>query len=170
MFLPAQEIRKRCQGPSPMIMPFAEQAYSDGVSYGLGPASYSIRTIEHIILWPGKSVRVDALERFNMPEDVIGLMYSKSTWARLHIEHAGTVIDPGFKGVLRLEINMHHGDDVINIKAGTGIAQIVFGLLTVPTDKPYKGKYQNQRQDQDAMFSDPTWQNPLSLPKEGWKS
>lgn len=154
MFLPAQMIRARCLGNHPMVEPFSERTECGGTSYGLGPASYDLRTDRDLELWPGRSVRADAIEYIRMPDDLIGLLFSKSTWARVHVEQAGTIIDPGFEGVLRLEINMHHGHEVIRIPAGTGIVQVLFGELLAPTEQPYRGKYYKQGVDQDAIFVD----------------
>lgn len=151
MFLPYQGIKLRCLRDG-MITPFSERTEFGGTSYGLGPASYDLRIDRDIELWPGSSVRADAIERINMPDDLVGLLFSKSTWARVHVEHAGTVIDPGFRGVLRLEINMHHGDRVIRIAAGTGIVQVLFAPLSKPTELLYAGRYQDQGADQDAIF------------------
>jgi dCTP deaminase len=147
MILPAQTIRRLG-----ILTPCAERTRFNGVTYGLGPAGYDLRIAIDILLWPSASVRVDAVEHFNMPNDVIGFLYSKSTWARLHIEQAGTVIEPGWRGVLRLEINMHYGDKPIEIKAGTGLVQVVFHRLEEPTELPYEGKYQDQPPNRDASF------------------
>lgn len=147
MILPAQRIRALG-----ILSPCCERTKWNGVTYGLGPAGYDLRIAEDIRLWPSSSVRVDAVERFNMPNDVMGFLYSKSTWARLHIEQAGTVIEPGWRGVLRLEINMHFGTEPIEIKAGTGLVQVVFHRLEEATEIPYAGKYQDQLSDQNAVF------------------
>ena len=152
MILPAQTIRELCRGDQPLISPFSERTEFGGCSYGLGPASFDLRIDRNVRLWPGSSVRADAMERICMPDDLIGFMFSKSTWARVHVEHAGTVVDPGFHGVLRLEINMHHGDGIIDIAAGTGVVQIVFCRLEAPTTMPYCGRYLGQGADQDAIF------------------
>lgn len=153
MILPAQTIRSLClDRDPPMIAPFSERSYANGVSYGCGPASFDIRIDRDIELWPGRSITADAIEHISMPDDVMGLMFSKSTWARVHVEHAGTVIDPGFAGWLRLEINMHSGERIIKIPAGTGIAQIIFVRLEAPTEAPYRGRYHGQNADQDAIF------------------
>jgi dCTP deaminase len=149
--LPYQEI-KRLSMECGMISPFSERGSFGGVSFGAGPASYDLRLDRDIRLWPGRSVRADAIERICMPDNLMGLLFSKSTWARVHVEHAATVIDPGFHGVLRLEINMHHGDGIIDIAAGTGIVQVVFCRLEAPTEQPYRGRYLGQGADQDAIF------------------
>jgi dCTP deaminase len=148
MILPAQTIRALG-----ILSPCCELTEHNGVTYGLGPAGYDLRISNDIQLWPSSSVRVDAVERFSMPDDVMGFLFSKSTWSRLHIEQAGTVINPGWRGVLRLEINMHFGEGPIEIKAGTGLVQVVFHRLEAATETPYSGKYQDQRRDQDAIFA-----------------
>jgi dCTP deaminase len=147
MILPAQEIRRL-----KILDPCLERTQFNGVSHGLGPAGYDLRIASDIHLWPSSSVRVDAIEKFSMPNDVMGFIFSKSTWARLHIEHATTVIEPGWRGTLRLEINMHFGPEPVKIAAGTGIAQVVFFRLESPTDNPYEGKYQDQLANTDALF------------------
>lgn len=147
MILPAQTIRALR-----ILDPCCERASLNGVTHGLGPAGYDLRIASEIALYPGGSVMVDAVERFMMPADVIGFMFSKSTWARVHVETAGTVIEPGWRGVLRLEINMHAGREPISIPAGTGIAQVIFMRLEEPTEQPYEGRYQDQGPWQDAIF------------------
>jgi len=122
------------------------------VTYGLGPAGYDLRLAEDITLWPGRSIRADTIERLNMPDDVLGILTSKSTWARLHVEHATTVVEPGWRGVLRLEINMHGGEKPLAIYKGTGIVQVIFFRLEEPTLQPYEGKFQDQKPGQDAIF------------------
>ena len=52
MILPAQTIRQLCQGPRPMVSPFAERTRENGVSYGLSSAGYDIRIAETIWVWP----------------------------------------------------------------------------------------------------------------------
>ena len=147
MILPAQTIRALG-----ILSPCCERTQFNGVTFGLGPAGYDLRIAEDIRLWPSHSVRVDAIEQFNMPNDVMGFLYSKSTWARLHIEQAGTVVEPGWRGILRLEINMHCGNEWITIPAGTGLVQVVFHRLEHATEIPYSGKYQNQGPNQDAII------------------
>jgi dCTP deaminase len=173
MFLSHQAIKRLCLAID-LVEPFNERAEFGGVSYGCGPASYDLRIDRDVTLWPGRSVRADAIERIHMPLWLLGLLFSKSTWARTHIEHAGTMVDPGFgwgaSGILRLELNMHHGEDVVNLKAGQAVVQILFSpLLEITgdivenkppvmtfafTDCPYgvEDKYQNQPANQDAIF------------------
>ena len=61
---------------------------------------------------------------------------------RDHVEN--TVIQPGSRGWLTLEITMHAWR-FLRIRLGTPIAQIVFHRLEAPTEHSYEGKYQDQR-------------------------
>ncbi len=147
VILPAQTIRRLR-----IISPCEPRTRLHGVTYGLGPAGYDLRIASSIKLFPGSAALGDAVERFDMPNDVMGILYTKSTWARVHIEVANTVLEPGWRGHLRLEISMHYGTKPINSMAGSGIAQVVFYRLEEETEAPYEGKYQDQGRMQDAIF------------------
>jgi dCTP deaminase len=55
-----------------------------------------------------------------------------------------TVFDPGFRGFCTIELT-NHGNEIISIRSGTAIAQMIFHRLDEPTEIPYKGKYQDQQ-------------------------
>jgi len=139
MILAPQEIRKRG-----IFDPFTERAVSgSGMSYGLSHAGYDVRIDQDFLMWPLRCVLGSTVERFDMPDDCIGLVVDKSTWARRFITVQNTVIEPGWKGYLTLEI-INHGFSFQRIRKGDPIAQIVFVRLSEPTENPYSGKYQNQ--------------------------
>lgn len=136
-----------------------------GTSYGLGEAGYDIRIKQAIKFrsgWPkekriievsdntlnkrliikeGRFVLASAIEEFDMPTDLVGVVHDKSTWARRGLSVFNTVIEPGWKGHLTLEL-VYHGEGDLIIPAGSGIAQVVF-TRTTDTAR-YTGKYQNQ--------------------------
>lgn len=78
-----------------------------------------------------------------MPNNLLGKVCDKSSWARRGLVVQNTVIEPGWHGYLTLELS-NIGDEVISITRGTPIAQIVFHLLLEDTEQPYSGRYQNQ--------------------------
>lgn len=140
-----------------------------GTSYGLTEAGYDIRIKQKIIFkpqgWDGQDVRptvatvteekgtqvgqwkhgrftlASAMEEFDMPANLMGIVHDKSTWARRGLSVFNTVIEPGWKGFLTLEL-VYHGEDELIIPAGSGIAQVIFHQLSEPAN--YVGKYQNQ--------------------------
>ena len=116
-----------------------------GVSYGLGEAGYDIRIKQDVFLHPFSRFRLaSAVERFDMPEDLVAIVHDKSSWARRGLSVFNTVIEPGFKGGLTLEL-VYHKWRPLRIPAGSGIAQVIFHQITEPAR--YNGKYQNQSTD-----------------------
>lgn len=131
-----------------------------GVSYGLGEAGYDIRIKQDIIFKPdeglviidalkplgwrkqlGNFALASAIEQFQMPNWLTGIVHDKSTWARRGLSVFNTVIEPGFCGGLTLEL-VYNGNTELIIPAGAGIAQVMFHEIRQPAE--YRGKYQHQ--------------------------
>lgn len=152
--LSGQTIRKLCQTDRPMLSPFAERGVSNGKSYGLSIAGYDIRldkflrdgevTTNSVKLMPGDFILASSIERFDIPDDVIGIVHDKSSWARLGIAVQNTVAESGWQGFLTLEITLHKPRTSVILNRGDPIAQVIFQRLDEPAEKPYSGKYQNQ--------------------------
>lgn len=136
--IPAQTIRKLRP-----IEPFCERTVHNGMTYGLGPAGYDVRIAETLVLLPGEFMLASTIERFDMPNDVLAVVHDKSSWARRGLTVQNTIIEPGWRGFLTLELT-NHSDSVIYIDEGSPIAQIIFHRLEEPTEIPYQGRYQDQ--------------------------
>ena len=142
---------------------------SNGVSWGLSEAGYDIRIKQKIVFGKdglnrfaaatfinkdGKKegyfndnsnfILASAIEEFDMPDCLVGIVHDKSTWARQGLSVFNTVIEPGFKGGLTLEL-VYHGNTELIIPAGSGIAQVLFHKISRPAR--YEGKYQFQSSD-----------------------
>jgi len=130
-----------------------------GVSYGLGEAGYDIRIKQTIEFRRngdpnlGPRAYIDdvpvsgtnfsiasAIEEFDMPHHLAGIVHDKSTWARRGLSVFNTVIEPGWKGFLTLEL-VYHGAGSLLIPAGAGIAQVIFHQVSDVAS--YEGKYNN---------------------------
>jgi dCTP deaminase len=148
MILSGQTIRKKG-----IFTPFRERTKRNGMSYGLSMAGYDVRvnfaTAPIVTLRPGDFMLAVTCEHFDMPPDVLGIVHDKSTWARQGIAVQNTVIEPGWKGYLTLEIT-NHGTSTVVIQSGDPIAQIVCHLLDEPAEKLYDGKYQDQEDTPQA--------------------
>lgn len=130
------------------IVPFAERTTFRGMTYGLGPAGYDIRIAEDLDIAPGGFVLASSFERFQMPNNLLGVVHDKSTWARLGLCVQNTVIEPGWEGFLTLELTNHNSQALgnrIRLIRGMPIAQVIFHILDQPTSQPYRGKYQDQK-------------------------
>lgn len=126
------------------VEPMLRRLKSNGMSYGVGPAGIDLRIVEDILLYRGCFRLASCMEKFQMPNNLLGVVHDKSTWARLGLCVQNTVIEPGWNGYLTIELT-NHGINDIKIKSGTPICQVVFHLLDLPTNQPYDGKYQNQQ-------------------------
>lgn len=123
-------------------------------TFGLGPAGYDLRldTVSRdgavedtrgAWLQPGEFALASTLEEFRMPADVLGVVHDKSTWARRGLAAQNTVIEPGWRGFLTLELT-NHGREPLWLEHGVGIVQVIFHLLDEPSQFVYSGKYQDQ--------------------------
>jgi len=106
-----------------------------------------VRIDQDVTIPPGGFALASTMEYFSMPDDVLGIVHDKSTWARRGLAAQNTVIEPGWRGWLTLELTNHLSADTgscIVLQAGMPIVQIIFHLVDNPVDKPYDGKYQDQ--------------------------
>lgn len=121
-------------------------------SHGLSEAGYDIRIKQDVTFTPdgvwiagehtlGHFALASALDEFDMPVDMVGVVHDKSTWARRGLSVLNTCIEPGWRGFLTLEI-IYHRHGTLHIPAGSGIAQVLFHNIAVTAK--YAGKYQNQ--------------------------
>ena len=148
-----------------VVMAPCKIAGPGGTTYGLGEAGYDIRIKQEVYFRPNEHIRfhmdcrvtapgekpvverttrfalASAVEEFCMPSDLLGIVHDKSTWARRGLSVFNTVIEPGWKGFLTLEL-VYHGKEELIIPAGSGIAQVIFH--EVEERAQYNGKYQNQ--------------------------
>lgn len=114
-----------------------------GMTYGLSACGYDIRLKQEITITKGQFKLVSSIEKFDIPNDICGFVTDKSSLARRGIAVQNTVIEPGWRGFLTLELS-HHGIKSVYLPAGAPIAQVIFHLLDQPTEKPYTGRYQDQ--------------------------
>jgi dCTP deaminase len=124
------------------VEPFVERTVHNGMSYGVSYAGYDVRISQDTFLPPGGFALASTIERFDTPNDVVAFVHDKSTWARRGISLFNTVIEPGWRGFLTLEITNVSGLPV-DIRAGDPIAQIIYQRLDNGV-RGYTGKYQDQ--------------------------
>lgn len=137
-----------------------EKHREHGVSHGLTEVGYDIRLKQQIKFWPSGKGRINvrdpdtgisyhdgqfvlgsAMEEFTMPNHLAGIVHDKSTWARRGLSVFNTVIEPGWRGFLTLEL-IYRGREPLVLEAGSGIAQVIFHRVAQPAQ--YEGKYQDQ--------------------------
>lgn len=102
------------------------------------------------ILQPKEFILAHTMEKFCIPTNICANLLDKSTWARNGITVQNTLLEPGWKGVLTLEI-VNHLPIPVALTVGSGIGQLVFHELSGKPNVPYNmrnggngGKYQGQ--------------------------
>lgn len=138
MILSAQTLRRIRP-----VRPFHERTQAFGLSFGVSPAGYDIRIDQDLFLEADGFMLASSMEHFSMPDHILGIVHDKSTWARKGLTVQNTVIEPGWRGFLTLELT-NHSKELIQLCRGMPIAQIIFHTLDHGTDDPYNGKYQDQ--------------------------
>lgn len=145
-----------------ILDPCADRTQDRGLSYGLGPAGYDLRLVlgdwtgdqtitprfedeqgKYTLLQPGDFTLAAAVEHFTMPADTLGIVHDKSSLARQGLTVFNTVIEPGWRGFLTLELR-NNGPLLLRLDEGQAIAQVVFHRLDEVAERPYDGKYQDQ--------------------------
>jgi dCTP deaminase len=87
------------------------------------------------VLRPGKFVLAQTMEKVTLPNDLMGLIEGRSSWARfgISIHITAPKIDPGYSNYIRLEV-ANHGATAIELVAGQSPCQ----LMLVKVSKPLK--------------------------------
>lgn len=105
-------------------------------------------TGDTLIVPPNSFCLARSLEHLRVPEDCLAIVMGKSTYARCGIALPMTPLEPGWEGTVTLEIS----NDTrlpVRLRAGHGIAQVVFlqgsGYTQVPYNRKKGARYQGQR-------------------------
>lgn len=151
MILSDHEIDQLCTSDIRLINPYSVLQ--------LQPASYDVQLdvilakgIEYgiaYLLQPGQFVLASSIERFNIPNGIVGRLEGKSSLARLGIIiHTAGFIDPGFHGTLTFEIT-NLNDKPHKLQHEDLIGQVAFIRMSMLADYMYgdplvHSHYQNQ--------------------------
>jgi dCTP deaminase len=94
------------------------------------------------VINPNEHVLLTTEEYIELPDDVVGLVNLRSTFARAGLVIPPTVVDAGFKGQLTIELIGSNFPVVL--KPGMRFLHLVLVKTLNPVEKPYNGKYQGQ--------------------------
>ena len=84
-------------------------------------------------LFAAKAKKLKLPLRIEIPQGYYGRILPRSELARHHfIDVEGGVIDPDFRGEVNVIIIFNHSNKMYKVKAGDGIAQIVFQRCEIP--------------------------------------
>lgn len=99
---------------------------------------YLTDEVDNWDMHPGAFVLASTAETVKIPNGLVAVVNGKSSLARLGltIHQTGGFIDPGFRGMVTLEmVNASHKP--IKLRLGMPICQLVFMQMSSPADRPY---------------------------------
>lgn len=92
----------------------------------------------------GQLVLVETYERIHIPAGYAAELKLKSTTARMGFNHSLAFwIDPGWEGILTMEITNLRRDHSLEIFLGMKFAQLIVHRLDTDVQEGYSGRYQN---------------------------
>lgn len=100
----------------------------------------------YVVLPPYASGLATTVEWVTVPENWIGFMTTKSTYARCGLVSPPTVLEAGWEGQVTIEVS-NTTPLPVRLYLGEGIGQVVFFAGDLPCEISYakrKGKYQGQ--------------------------
>jgi dCTP deaminase len=101
-----------------------------------GAGSMVVKAGEHVLL--------STHEYMEMPDDLVGFIELRSTWARHGLSLPPTIIDAGFKGTVTLAVS-NNAPYSIALKPQQRFAHIVFVRTSSKVKNTYSGGYFEQR-------------------------
>ena len=127
----------------------------------VGPASYELRVGsyhdwhagtrvdlqkgEAIAVAPNGFLLVGTVERVTLPDDILGMMYLRSTYARRgFLSWFQGIVDPGYNGNLTVVLHNLTGD-LVPLYGEERICHLVFEQLSEAVDQGYEGAYQGSQ-------------------------
>lgn len=125
-----------------------------------------VRFGDPFVLHPGTLALGSTFEYICMPPDLEAQVEGRSSWARVGLQIAtATSVEPGFKGVLTLELS-NVGTIPIQLYPGVRIAQLFFREAKPPAADAYTGQrkydcaigpeFSQIRKDRDGLvFAEP---------------
>ena len=155
MILTDNDIKSRCVSPGddinfhPLITNFSDD--------NLGAISYDL-SIESVLLdvgnektgyelAPGGYIYVKMQEMLNMPQDIIGRIEEKNSRMRMGLVVSGPTYQPGHKTAVFLRVH-NISSDIIQLRKGMKIAQIVFEEINPSLGKSYADRTNAAFQDE----------------------
>lgn len=107
--------------------------------------------IDGIRVDPGEFLLVDTREYFQVPNGYAVELRLKSTTARLGWDHnAALWIDPGFQGIITMELRNCLRYNQLTLAPGLPFAQAIVHKLIGHSSKLYNGRYQGAKEVEGA--------------------
>jgi len=97
---------------------------------------------DYVELKPSTHYLLHTLETVALPDDLMGFVELRSTFARLGFLMPPTIVDAGFRGQLTIEVLTPPYPT--RVRVGTRFLHVVFARTLTPVTNTYRGRYQGQ--------------------------
>ena len=107
----------------------------------------TVKSDSSLLIPPRGTVLGHSIETVDVPKNVTGLVFPKSTYVRCGLEVIQTVLEAGWKGQITLCL-VNHTDFPLKVYVGEGIAQVLFVEGAEECETSYAdrdGKYQGEK-------------------------
>ncbi len=105
---------------------------------------YVLSRGDKLIIPAHSMVLMSTKEYLSMPNNLMGFVEIRSTWARHGLSMPPTIIDAGFKGTVTLEV-INNAPHAIMLKPDMRFAHVIFATTLNEVTNAYKGSYLEQR-------------------------
>ena len=130
-------------------------------SYSLGNAieqeDIVRETFEQLTLPHGDTAFVGLYERISIPQDMMGIVFPRSSITRLGVRIQTVYMNPGYVGIMPLTINNNMGVP-LTLKPGKRVAQLVLFSLDEMPNRTYKNidesKYYSENVEASRLHTD----------------
>ncbi|MCL5430340.1 MAG: dCTP deaminase [Candidatus Marsarchaeota archaeon] len=99
---------------------------------------------KEIIIGPKEQMLMSTYEYMKMPDDLMGFVEIRSSWARHGLSMPPTIIDAGFEGNVTLEV-INNSPYKIKLRPMQRFAHIIFSKTSSTVSATYSGAYNGQR-------------------------
>ena len=97
-----------------------------------------------IVIEPSTQVLLSTIEFVGLPDNLVGFVELRSTWARHGLFVPPTIIDAGFAGTITLEV-FNSSRFPILLRPKVRFAHVIFATTLNRVRNAYKGTYLNQK-------------------------
>src|SRR5881409_3960922 len=84
------------------------------------------------------------MERIGLPNNFLGILHLRSSFAREGVIASVALVDPGYQGQLTISL-YNAGDRPVNLRQGERFIQLSLIRLTKPAAQEYRGQYLGSR-------------------------
>lgn len=101
--------------------------------------------LDRLVLGPKEQVLLSTVETVELPDDIVGVVELRSTWARHGLSIPPTIADAGFRGTVTLEV-INNAPYSIVLRPNYRFAHIIFIKASSRVENSYsKGSYSGQK-------------------------